>query len=133
MSLIFKATTSHTNQVLQIDLNCVLILGPQNITETCVCMCSWSWECWRIPIGTHTGVVLSQLEIKHKINSSTVLNKLSSFGEQKYQEKLLLSSLPLWIELDEGIFFFPFLKKKICLLTRSMSYPHCILLNNKLL
>lgn len=55
-------------------------------------------------MGTHRGVALTQFEIKHMINSSTVLNKPSSFEEQKYQQKLLLNSLALWVELHEALF-----------------------------
>lgn len=55
-------------------------------------------------MGTHIGVALTQFEMKHMMNSSTVLNKPSSFGEQNYQQKLLLNSLTLWVESDEALF-----------------------------
>lgn len=63
-------------------------------------------------MGTHIGVALTQIKIKHMINSSSALNKPSSFGEQNYQQKLLLNSLPMWVELDETLFstFFFFLR-----------------------
>lgn len=57
-------------------------------------------------MGTHTGVVLTQFKIKHTINSSTVLNKPSSFEEQNYQQKFMLGHCGLnWIKPLFSIFF----------------------------
>lgn len=57
-------------------------------------------------MGAHRGIILTQFEMKHMINSSTVLKKPFHFGEENYQQKLLFGSLPLWVELYEALFFF---------------------------
>lgn len=91
--------------MLQIHLNMYLHLALK-ISERCVYL--WSWEHWRIPVGTYRWVVLTQYKIKHIINFSTVLKKSSSLREK---QKLLFNSPTLWVELDEALFSNFFCKK----------------------
>jgi len=65
------------------------------------------------------------------INSSTVLKKPFSFREQNYQQKLLLNSLPLQVELDEALFPIYFFSNYLVI--RIMPSPHYIFPNYMLL